>query len=549
MALIAILMAVLLPRVFKLDQFVTPDEELWLMRSANYYMALAQRDFVDTYQKEHPGVSIMWAGTAAYLLKYPEYRGSGEGQTTGMRFIYFMDKYSKVAPLDILKTARLFVVLGVTLALVVAFIYAYRIIGFLPALIGFLLIAFDPFHLALTRLLHLDGLMSTLLFLSLISFLSYQKDRRLLDLLISGASAGLCWLTKSPGFFLGVAVGLLALVVMWQRRPEGKRWWSVKYLWSCLWPVIVWGAVGGLVYIVMWPAMWVNPIGAITNVLLQAEGYAEKGHFSSIFFNGDIIESGDLGLKYAYFYPLTYLWRTTAVVLFGLLAAAWGFITRRRPFNDSIARLTVTGLLLFVFIFTLVMTVGLKKFDRYILPDYAPLDLIAGMGWASLAYWLLAKANSTLAKWGVYLLLVAIVGVQFYSAASTFPYYFSYYNPIMGGSRKAPQVMQIGWGEGMDEAARYLNAKPNADQLNVYAWYSRGCFSYLFNGHTYYVASDFGEREEDMQKLKAADYVVTYIHQWQRNLPPVLLNYLRDKIPEKSIWINGIEYARIYKIN
>ena len=55
--------------------------------------------------------------------------------------------------------------------------------------------------------------------------------------------------------------------------------------------------------------------------------------------------------------------------------------------------------------------------------------------------------------------------------------------------------------------------------------------------------------QEDMERFKAADYVVIYIHQWQRDIPPLLLDYLRDKTPEKSFWIDGIEYARVYKLN
>jgi hypothetical protein len=42
---------------------------------------------------------------------------------------------------------------------------------------------------------------------------------------------------------------------------------------------------------------------------------------------------------------------------------------------------------------------------------------------------------------------------------------------------------------------------------------------------------------------------VIYIHQWQRNTPEKILDYLSAKIPEYSVWINGIEYARVYKIH
>jgi len=60
-------------------------------------------------------------------------------------------------------------------------------------------------------------------------------------------------------------------------------------------------------------------------------------------------------------------------------------------------------------------------------------------------------------------LLGGILFIQALSALQTFPYFFSYYNPLAGGSSRAPQVMMIGWGEGMDQAARYLNQKPDAE--------------------------------------------------------------------------------------
>ena len=48
-----------------------------------------------------------------------------------------------------------------------------------------------------------------------------------------------------------------------------------------------------------------------------------------------------------------------------------------------------------------------------------------------------------------------------------YPYYFTYYNPLVGGSRTAPDVMTVGWGEGLDAAARWLNQQPNSAELCV----------------------------------------------------------------------------------
>ena len=109
--------------------------------------------------------------------------------------------------------------------------------------------------------------------------------------------------------------------------------------------------------------------------------------------------------------------------------------------------------------------------------------------------------------------------------------------------------MQVGWGEGLDQAARYLNAKPDAKDLTVYAWYSGGSFSYFFDGNAYYLAPSLGEREGDLEKFFSADYAVVYIHQWQRDLPPKVLDILRSRTPEKTIWISGLPYVQIYKLH
>jgi 4-amino-4-deoxy-L-arabinose transferase-like glycosyltransferase len=547
--LVIVALAIFLPRSLKLDQFVTTDEEVWLVRSANFYQALAGRDFAYTYQREHPGVTTMWAGMAAFLLRYPEYRGSGVGQLIPKQFINYLEKNSPVQAIELLTTARWFMVVGITITLLLAFLYTRRIVGFLPALIAILLVAFDPFYLALTRLLHLDGLLAALMFLSLVSFLSYLKDRRWLDLLVSGASAGLSWLTKSPGFFLAFAIAIIACLAFIQQETKPRERWSIQSTWRFLWPVIAWGITGVLVYFLLWPAMWVDPIGTVQKIFLTAIDYAVQGHDSSIFFNGEIIPSGDLGLRYAYFYPLTYLWRTTPVVLLGLLAATWGYLTRRKPFHLPIARLTVLGMFTFSLVFTLIMTLGLKKFDRYLIPIFLPLNLIAGMGLAAVIQAVMDAVEPRWKKWVLIASLAIVLGIQLASAASTYPYYLTYYNPLLGGSRRAAGVMQIGWGEGLDLAARYLNEKPDADRLTVYAWYSRGCLSYLFDGKTFDVDGTFGENPGDMDKLLKADYLITYVHQWQRDIPSALLEFLKSRTPEKTFSIDGIEYVRIYRLN
>jgi 4-amino-4-deoxy-L-arabinose transferase-like glycosyltransferase len=437
-------------------------------------------------------------------------------------------------------------VLGNTITLLVAYLYARKLIGFLPALTGFLLIAFEPFNLALTRLLHLDGLLSSLFLLSLLAFVYFLESRRWRDLIVSGVAAGLCWLTKSPAFFLGLAIGLIALIQAWRSYRVGTQPLKWKHLWKYLWPLLVWGLTGMSAFVIFWPAMWVDPIGSLSSVLQTATAAAQSGHASGIYFRGTV--SVERGLSFAYFYPLTYLWRTTPVVLLGLLVAVWGLITHREPFDRPAARTTVLGFVIAVVVFTLGMTLGAKKIGRYMLPVYGPLTLIAGMGWVSLAYWIRDRKNPFLSKYSFALVLIPVVGLQMYSSLRTYPYYFPYYNPLMGGSRVAPDVLQIGWGEGLDQAADYLNQQPEAEELEVLSWYAKGGFSYFFDGQTLDMGYDPDLSDSERKKMSRADYILVYINQLQKNRPAELLEALADRDPVKIIEINGIEYVRIYKM-
>jgi len=110
------------------------------------------------------------------------------------------------------------------------------------------------------------------------------------------------------------------------------------------------------------------------------------------------------------------------------------------------------------------------------------------------------------------------------------PYYLSYFNPLMGGARRAPEVLQIGWGEGLDEAARYLNAMPGAEGMTVASWYER-VFSEFFVGKTIYIEDRATISRGEVQSILDADLIVIYYHQFQRAMPENLLEILKDEEP------------------
>jgi hypothetical protein len=548
--LIIITIAIWLPRGLELDHFVTVDEPKWLTRSADFYVALATGEFADTYQKEHPGVTVMWAETAGFLWRFPEYLTEGSEQhNRPQKFKRYLEQrgYENV-PLTLLEAGRAFVVIGNLILLALAFLAAVRLLGLLPALLGFLLIAFDPFSIALSRLLHPDALLSALMLLALLSFMNFlYRGRHFYDMALAAIAAGLAWLTKSPSLFLIPFFALLCLIEI------GRSWWTKRQLawrdvWRTSWPLLVWAAIAILVFVLIWPAMWVDPLGSLQQIFQGASDYAAEGHAASTFFNGRIYTAGSSDWR---FYPVNYLWRTTPAVLIGLLLAGIALIFRRKvSFSRELQGATLI-LILFALCYTIFMTIGDKKFDRYLTPIFAPLALVAAVGWVTflrnMLLWLRARwpdvsRKNKIIYTGVAIILVLVVVTQISAALGTYPYYFTYYNPLMGGSSKAPDVMMIGWGEGLDQAARYLNAKPDAAKFKVQSWYPDGSFSYIFEGQT--INRDYPANPEELQR---ADYYVLYFHQWQRQLPSeAFIKYFDQQEPDYIVYINALEYARIY---
>ena len=362
-------------------------------------------------------------------------------------------------------------------------------------------------------------------------------------------------MTKSPALFLGPIVALLSLIFIFRELIKTKGVLPFfRKGWQAVQPVLLWFLIGVVLFVAIWPAMWKIPDESVSAIFTKAETYAEEGHRSPIFFNGEVIESGQMGIEYFHFYPLTYLWRSTPIVLLGLLLALLAGIKRWEPFNQKSVQVTLWGLLLIVCVYTFGMSLGAKKFDRYLLPIYPPLDIIAGIGWVAFANWLLVRLKNKFTSRLVVLLpaltLAGAITIQATGLLNTFPYYFSYYNPLMGGSQKAQQVMQIGWGEGLDEAGRYMNTKASAAGLHVLSWYSPGCFSYFFKGDSRYLGFESKPDRSYRDCFWASDYAVIYYQKRQRQMIPEMIHeYLSTRTPEHTVWINGIEYVRIYKID
>ena len=548
-------------RMPDLDRFLTPDETRWTCRAANFWNGLASGDLAATYQKEHPGVLTMWLGGLGQDVD-PEADWAVACRDIPMsKLVAEAPRPALEGIRDRLFAGRRTVARFVALCLVLAIVLSARLLGVYVALMAGVLLMLDPFSIALGRVLHVDALTSSMMLLSALTLLlalhgaiegggGRSADGRRGPmagwLLLSGGLAGLAALAKSPGLFLLPWAGLVLGLDAWERRAAeaaagsriavAMRALPVAVA-VALWRLLPWLLAAMAAYLVAWPAMWEAPLTTLSQVFGGAADYAANPHEGHNYYRGRPI--GDPGPT---FYAVAWWWRTTPWTLLGLVLAAWGIWSGRRTgvlipersgFPQARRDLPVLrGLLLFALFFGLFMSLGAKKFDRYLLPAIPPLLVVAGWGWAQVSIWFSRWSSRTLAKvdeaevpaeqveeirstlrnmglvpWGLLLFGLGIGNSLHHH------HYLTFFNPLAGGQAAAPEALLVGWGEGTGDPARWLNRHPDATELEVATRY-RSAFGPLFSG-----------RALEMNKIDPAtvDYYLFYINQLQRDLDPELI--------------------------
>jgi hypothetical protein len=282
---------------------------------------------------------------------------------------------------------------------------------------------------------------------------------------------------------------------------------------------LIWTLLLAAVYVALWPTLWVRPIAVMVAVVRFAVTLGGSPHLWPTYFLGQPT-TGDPGLL---FYPLAILLRLGPVATIGLgLLAVLAF---RRKMSAMPA---VAWLVVFVIVFVDVMAIGGKKFDRYMLPALATLTLLGGVG-----FWALAQQVTGALRTAI---VAAAILAQGAWLISTYPYPLAAYNPLAGGAAVARQTLMVGWGEGLEQAAAYLNRLPNADRLTVSTQYHH-VLRLAFHGRTVRVPNP-----------RAVDYYVVYVNMIQRNTVPLPVRPAVEAHQEVfTATVGGVPFAWVYK--
>ena len=298
------------------------------------------------------------------------------------------------------------------------------------------------------------------------------------------------------------------------------------------------------------------------------------GHDSLNFFLGRPTEKpGPL------FYPVAYLFRATPGALIGLIAAAVLAWRRRWPFDTPVSRRSAFGLALFAVLFAAEMTLGAKMFDRYITPVFLALDVVAVLGLAGLAQFILERwrrhREQVLAGDVQSAAQAARLGCSLRSrrfrrrpsqrrragARCSVRSCWERCCFCMACSRSATipttSPTTTRWSAAAErrrKSSSWVGARvwtrplvgsssSRTPPARVISWYSDGPLSYYLRPDQKALSFYF------TSYLLDADYAVLYANQWQRGLPsPELVNYFAAQKPVHVVRSGGLELARIYDV-
>ncbi len=370
---------------------------------------------------------------------------------------------------------------------------------------------------------------------------------------------------------------------------------------------LIWaaGAVGA--FWLVWPAMWVRPFAAIRHVFIQGLSQAaeESVWHGAVFFWGRIFQDDPGPFFYPVVFvfrttPLTWIGLLSALIL-GLIF--WQQVTSTQTTEVVTTKKAGTGtqkagtgplsvseqnhseqpqptghgpqlwqfpwpgvavslLLVYVVIMAIELTFVVSKVDRFLLIVFPALNILSAIGIAALIQWLVERIAHLLTmshttghmqqtrntqygirNWLSISLIIIILGIQLAITLPAYPYFFTYWNPWVGGGRGAMATLPMGSGEGIDLAMDYLNNRPGAAESTLVCGASQPWCSRLFKGETLRYASFFNGTWVE------ADYASLYISHLQRqNYPPEIVDFFRQQAPLYQVDLQGATYVWVYAV-
>jgi len=493
------------------NDVINPDGVNWHQRSEQFVVGLKYFQLEKTYQHYHPGVTLMWVtGIPIEIFK----------QVTGIR-VYDVSNF-----LSFHLVAKLSVVLF-QFALSILIIFSLsKLTGFLKSISVVSLFTFEPFFLGNSRLYHLDVLVTLFIFLGLIYSYVNLKEPNFKNSVVAGFFLSMSFLTKS------VAVGLLLFVVFYTGfyliiNKQGKKAFSttIYLLLSFLFFTFL-----------FFPALWKGLVYYISLIFKEAERVGiRKGHGQVIL--GEYTR--DAGVL---FYPLVLLVKVSPLVLIGALMGVYSyfrsFLSSKKFVEKMKNKLSNFGLYLSIFYlgYFLFMMYPTKKIDRYMIVIFPYIAYLAYMGYSGISNYLKNKNKN---KYFSYVLTILVVVFWIVPFVKIYPYFFTYSSPLLINSVNANNFLaQKPFGVGTVELKETILERywDKDDRHPSLGFYDTKPMKAIYPNSRVFDVRVYGTKNYDILVLGVNEEIPGKVKD--------SLSYYFEE--DYTVWINGLEYWRIY---
>ncbi len=489
--------------------FINNDDHHWKTRGYAFSSALSSLDFAGTAPTYHPGVTLLWSQffaikTYGFMQDYgytPAYFNLSEFMLTHYVQHIFIVLFTSILAAFLYKGLE--IISGKKLALF-----------FIVILIG------EAFFTALARTIHLDVLLSMLIYNSIVfGYLGFSdlfgKKANVLNIhiILGGVFMGLALLTKSSALILFPWYLVCFFIALYFKNLD-KRVLIKKSL-SIF-------AIALVTFVIFWPAMWVNPINVLHSYFIDGiKGTAIDSGHEHVWFG---VMTSNPGF---WFYPLAILSRFSAVLVGTFVLGLYVFVKERQYKGTKIFDSFLFVNLVFFVLYFAMITYASKKMDRYELPLIFPIVIFSVNFYRSLGL----SLKKFLALILFYCLSIFVIYFGFH------PNYLAYYSPFVGGYEKGRVYIEPKWLVGYDKVADFFNSKSKASTIKV----AIADLDYLKPMAKFQIIDI-----NDDSKIEMADYLVLPVYRISK------LEYYKERFdldePDDEIKVAGVTYYEIFKL-
>jgi len=466
--------------------------------------------------------------------------------------------YGKLGLLGDVESHHLFILLVSTGLVALVVYWAYRVMGFWPAVVAGLALALHPMFLGESRFNIKDPVEATLFTLTLFllwqAIMKRKPQEEPKRLLLAGVAFGLALATKFNALFIlpiFVAWHVLELVI----DPDWRRATAKALTWQVGLGYLGFVSIGVAMVYIFWPYLWNNTFAHLGSVI---RFYTHLGTGQR--YNLEYLLPG--GFNY---YPLVdVIYRTPLVTL--ALAAVGGIVTlfwfgkkAMAQKQEKDGRLATYLLWLLMLVLPIARVIlpnsSLYGATRQIMEHIPAMALLAGLGTFQLIRLTLRVPGSTTLRVNLSRLVVGVILVSYGVLIAAFlrlhPNENLMLNSLVGGLRGAYAKNYPSWantvGNAYQKGIEWLNtnAEPNSRLALIYGLGSAippGRLRLDIDFSSRFYSGSLQEGEYLMDLLPLSDgYLAEYP---QKFLEPVY-TYQVEGVPILTIWKNDQQHRKV----